>query len=162
MENRTGREVLKLVICLVTCQLAGAIGSFFTAPAISSWYIALSKPSFTPPNWLFAPAWIALYTLMAVSAFLVWRVGLHDARVRKALSIFGLQLLFNALWSPAFFGLRSPLAGAIVIVVLWITILWTLVRFRTISLPAALLLVPYILWVSFATALNISIATMNM
>jgi benzodiazapine receptor len=151
----------KLLVSLAACQLAGFLGSIFTRSAIPSWYAQLQKPSFAPPNWLFAPMWISLYLLMAVAAYLVWQKGLGSSGVRAALGVFLVQLLLNALWSPVFFGLRSPLAGAAIIVVLWLAILATIIAFAKISPPAAWLLVPYILWVSLATALNISIYFLN-
>ena len=154
--NRT-----KLLICIAACQLVGFVGSFFTRPAIPAWYAGLQKPSFAPPNWLFGPMWISLYLLMAIAAYLVWQKGLAVEGARAALVIFILQLLLNALWSPAFFGLRSPLAGAVVIVLLWLAIVLTIVLFWKVSRPAALLLLPYILWVTLASALNISIYLLN-
>jgi len=161
MKSSKKINMLKLVTSLVVSQCAGLIGSAFTTPAIPNWYAALQKPPFTPPNWLFAPAWITLYLLMGIAAFLVWRVGLDDRRVRVALMIFLIQLVLNALWSVAFFGLQSPLYGFIVIILLWLTILLTILSFARISSAAAWLLVPYILWVSFASALNISIWVLN-
>jgi benzodiazapine receptor len=106
------RDITKLVVSIVACQAAGAIGSIFTTPAIPTWYAALEKPFFTPPNWLFAPAWITLYLLMAIAAFLVWRQGLGQKGVNSALLVFLVQLVLNALWSVVFFGLHSPLWGA--------------------------------------------------
>jgi len=151
----------KLLASVVACQLAGIVGAVFTRAAIPSWYAYLKKPSFTPPNWLFGPAWITLYLLMAVAACLVWQKGCQAPGVRLALAVFLVQLLLNVLWSPAFFGWRSPLAGMIVIVLLWLAILVTIIAFSKISRPAALLLLPYILWVSYAAALNISIYFLN-
>jgi len=151
----------KLLASVVVCQLAGVVGAVFTRAAIPSWYAYLKKPSFTPPNWLFGPAWITLYLLMAVAAYLVWQKGWQGQGVRPALAIFLVQLLLNVLWSPAFFGWRSPLAGMIVIILLWLAIAVTIVAFSRISRPAALLLLPYILWVSYASALNISIYFLN-
>lgn len=151
----------KLLSSILACQLAGALGAVFTRSAIPSWYAGLKKPAFTPPGWLFAPMWITLYLLMAVAAYLVWRKGLTHPGVRPALAAFVVQLLLNALWSPVFFGLRAPLAGAVVIVLLGLAIVLTIVLFWKISRPAALLLLPYILWVSLATALNISICLLN-
>ena len=117
--------------------------------------------TYTPPNWLFAPVWLTLYTLMGISLFLVWRLGVQDRPVQIALAIFGVQLLLNAFWSIAFFGLRSPLAGLIVILMLWITIAATIVKFLPLSKPAGLLLIPYILWVTIAAALNLAIVLLN-
>jgi tryptophan-rich sensory protein len=151
----------KLLASVVACQLAGALGAVFTRSAIPVWYAALKKPSFTPPNWLFGPAWITLYLLMAIAAGLIWQKGLGHPGVRAALAAFVVQLLLNALWSPVFFGLRSPLAGAVVIVLLWLAIVLTMLLFWKLSHPAAWLLLPYLLWVSYASALNISIYFLN-
>jgi translocator protein len=151
----------KFLASVVACQLAGALGAIFTRSAIPAWYAWLKKPSFTPPNWLFGPAWITLYLLMAVAAYLVWQKGLSHPGVRAALAVFIAQLLLNALWSPIFFGLRSPLAGAVVIVLLWLAIALTMFLFWKQSRPAAWLLLPYLLWVSYASALNISIYFLN-
>lgn len=154
-------EIPKLIVSIFVCQSAGLIGSIFTSPAIPTWYVTLNKPFFTPPNWLFAPVWITLYLLMGVSAFLVWRKGLANRQVQIALTIFGVQLIFNAFWSVAFFGLKSPLAGLIVIIVLWIAIVLTILKFFKISKTAGLVLIPYILWVSFAAFLNVTIVILN-
>ncbi|MGQ9628148.1 MAG: TspO/MBR family protein [Anaerolineae bacterium] len=161
MEKSTLTEVLKLVISVVVCLLAGFIGSFFTTPSIPTWYATLKKPPFTPPNWLFAPVWTTLFVLMGISAFLVWRRGLDDRLVRIALGIFGVQLILNILWSAMFFGLKSPLAGLIDISILWIVILLTIINFFKISQVAGFLLIPYILWVSFAAFLNFSLWRLN-
>ena len=141
--------------------MAGVIGAIFTTPAIPTWYAALKKPPFTPPGWIFSPVWITLYLLMGVSAFVVWSKGWGDSRVRIALSLFVVQLVLNALWSLMFFGLRSPSAGFINIVVLWIFILLTMLYFFKVSTTAGALLVPYVLWVSFAAVLNFSIWRLN-
>mgnify|MGYP005838745009 CR=1 FL=1 len=161
MEKSTLTEVLKLVISVVVCLLAGFIGSFFTTPSIPTWYATLKKPPFSPPNWLFAPVWTTLFVLMGISAFLVWRRGLDDRLVRIALGIFGVQLILNILWSAMFFGLKSPLAGLIDISILWIAILLTIINFFKISQVASFLLIPYILWVSFAAFLNFSLWRLN-
>ncbi len=160
-----GKETLigisKLVVSIIVCQLAGVIGSIFTTPAIPSWYATLKKPSFTPPNWLFGPVWITLFVLMGTAAFLVWDKGLNNKQVKIALSIFAVQLVLNVLWSAMFFGLRSPLAGLIEIVILWTAILFTILSFFKVSQAAGFLLIPYILWVSFAAVLNFSIWRLN-
>lgn len=161
MANRKLRDIFKLIISIVVCQCAGLVGSIFTTPAIPTWYATLEKPAFTPPNWLFAPAWITLYLLMGIAAFFVWRKGSDQREVRLALLVFLLQLILNVLWSVVFFGLHSPLCGVIVIVALWITILFTILRFFPISTLAGALLLPYIGWVSFAAVLNISILVLN-
>ena len=151
----------KLVIAIVISQLAGLIGSVFTISSIPTWYATLQKPSFNPPNWIFGPAWITLYFLMGVAAFLVWRHGLERKEVRRALTIFGGQLVLNALWSIIFFGLHNPFWAFVEIIFLWLAILWMIIAFYKISRPAAYLLLPYILWVSFASILNFSILILN-
>jgi benzodiazapine receptor len=156
-----GRDIIKLVVSIVACQGAGAIGSIFTTPAIPTWYATLKKPFFTPPSWLFAPAWITLYLLMGIAAFLIWRKGLGQKGVRAALVVFLVQLVLNALWSVVFFGLQSPLWGVVVILALWVAILLTIIRFFKLSTAAGALLVPYILWVSFASVLNVAIWVLN-
>jgi tryptophan-rich sensory protein len=155
------KDVIKLIVSIVACQCAGLIGSVFTTPSIPTWYAALEKPFFTPPNWLFAPAWITLYLLMAVAAFLIWRRGLGEEGVNCALTVFLVQLVLNALWSMVFFGLQSPLYGMVVIIALWIAILLTIIKFFKLSVAAGSLMLPYILWVSFASALNIAIWVLN-
>ena len=153
--------MFKLIISIVICQCAGIIGSFFTRCSIPKWYAFINKPVFNPPNWVFAPVWASLFTLMGVAAFLVWRKGQHASGVKVALSIFLLQLALNSLWSIVFFGSRSIVGGLVVIVFLWLAILWTIKRFFTISKPAAALLIPYIVWVSFACILNVAFAMLN-
>ena len=154
-------DVVKLIVSLIACQAAGAVGSIFTTSAIPTWYAGLEKPFFTPPNWLFAPAWITLYILMAIAAFIIWRKGFAKEGVRCALIVFLVQLVLNALWSVVFFGLQSPLWGIVVIVALWIAILITIIKFFRLSVTAGALMLPYILWVSFASALNIAIFMLN-
>ncbi len=159
-EKRLG-DIVKLLVSLAACLGAGFIGSLFTRAAITDWYSLLQKPFFTPPNWLFAPVWSLLYILMGISAFIVWRKGIKEFQVRQGLIIFLIQLMLNTLWSYAFFGLKSPLWGLIVIVPLWTAILLTMINFYRVSKTASLLLIPYILWVSYATALNLSIYLLN-
>lgn len=153
--------MFKLIISILVCQCAGIIGSFFTRRSIPEWYTLIKKPSFTPPDWIFAPVWGSLFTLMGIAAFLVWRKGLNISEVKAALIIFILQLILNSLWSIVFFGGRSIMGGLIVIVFLWLAILWTIIEFFAISKPAAALLVPYILWVSFAVILNVTLVILN-
>jgi len=161
MGNVSVKDIIKLVVSVVVCLAAGAIGSVFTRSAIPTWYATLVKPPFNPPNWLFAPVWTLLYILMGVSAFLVWRKGLENRQVRAALIIFLVQLILNTLWSVVFFGLESPLYGLIVIVILWAAILITVIMFFRISRLASILLWPYLAWVSFAAILNGSIWMLN-
>jgi tryptophan-rich sensory protein len=153
-------DILKLVASIILCQLAGFLGSLFTTPAIPTWYALLKKPSFTPPNWIFSPVWISLFILMGISLFMVWRRQDHP-QFKIAFIFFFVQLILNVLWSAAFFGLRSPLFGLIDIVLLWTAILVTIKSFFKVSKTAGLLLLPYILWVSFATLLNFSLWVLN-
>ena len=151
-------NVEKLIISVLICLLAGFIGSIFTTPAITTWYAALQRPSFAPPNWVFFPVWTSLFIMMWISLFLVWQ---KKEKKVNALYIFAAQLILNVLWSVAFFGLRSPLLGLIEIIILWIAILATILSFMKISRTAGYLLIPYILWVSFAAILNFSIWRLN-
>lgn len=154
-------DFAKLAIAIVLCLLAGLVGSIFTAPAIGSWYAGIEKPLFNPPNWLFAPVWTILFLLMGISLYVVWSKGLQKKGVKLALGAFCVQLVLNALWSFLFFGLQNPFLAFIEILLLWLAILATIILFYKISKKAALLLVPYILWVSFAVLLNYSIWLLN-
>ena len=154
-------EIFKLIISIVICQLAGVIGSIFTRPAICTSYATLRKPSFTPPDWVFAPVWILLYSLLGIAAYLVWRKGLGEKQIRRAMILFGGQLILNALWSWVFFGLRSPLAGFVEISILSVVIIFTIQSFFKVSKTAGALLIPYFLWVAFASGLNLSIWVLN-
>jgi benzodiazapine receptor len=157
----SGSSVLKLLASLAVVLAAGGIGSLATTKAIPTWYKGLNKPSFNPPEWLFGPAWTVLYLLMAVAAWLVWKRGIGATGVKLALAMFLVQLVLNALWSVFFFGLRSPLAGLVNIAVLWLAILATIALFFRVSVPAGVLLLPYIAWVSFAALLNAAILHLN-
>ncbi len=154
-------DIAKLLLCVVICQLAGAIGSIPNVNSIPTWYATLNKPSFNPPNSIFAPVWITLYILMAVAAFLAWNKGLSVPGVTAALILFAVQLILNTLWSWIFFGWKQPFLAFIEILILWIMILATMIRFFKISIPAGILLIPYILWVSFASVLNFSLWRLN-
>ncbi len=155
-------NIAKLVICCAVPILVGAAGSLFTtADTLNNWYAKLNKPAFNPPDWVFGPVWTTLYLMMGLAAFLVWRKGLDKKAVRNALLCFLVQLAFNALWSPLFFGLRSPGLALIDIMLLQLAIIATLICFEEISIPATLLLVPYLLWVSFAAIVNLSIYFLN-
>ena len=151
----------KLLASLFLCQFAGAVGSVFTASSLKGWYILLEKPVFNPPSWVFFPVWTLLYTLMGISLYIVWEKGLQNKEVKIGLFIFGIQLFLNSLWSFLFFGLRTPYYAFIEIIFLWITILLTIFQFRIISKIASYLLVPYILWVSFASLLNYYLWILN-
>jgi len=155
------KGILKLIVSILICQGAGLVGSVFTSPAIPTWYATLQKPSFDPPNWVFAPVWILLFLLMGISLYLIWSKRLEDKKVKIAIVIFGSQLVLNILWSFLFFGFKSPLYAFIEIIILWLAILVTIISFYRISKTAAYLLLPYILWVSFASVLNFSIMILN-
>jgi tryptophan-rich sensory protein len=158
-EKFRGQDWLMLVLFLAAPQAAGLLGTLFTMPAIPAWYDGLVKPDFSPPNWVFGPVWTTLYLMMGIAAFLVWRK--QAPATGRALGAFWIQLVLNALWSILFFGMRSPLLGLIDIVALWLAIVWTMIEFKKVSRPAFWLMVPYLLWVSFATALNLAILILN-
>jgi len=155
------KNITKLIFALAVCQAAGAVGSIFTQTSVSTWYAALQKPGFTPPNWIFAPVWITLYLLMGISAYLIWNKGLKNKNVKISLVIFIIQLILNTLWSLFFFGLKSPLYAFIDITLLWIAIILVIISFFKLSKTAGILLLPYILWVSFAGILNFFILRLN-
>ncbi|MDQ5893653.1 MAG: translocator protein [Patescibacteria group bacterium] len=154
-------NILKLIIALVVSQLAGIIGSIFTYPSVTGWYATINRPEFAPPNWVFGPVWTTLFILMGIAAFLVWKKGLDRKDVKIALGIFIGQLILNTLWSIIFFSLQSPGAAFFEMIFLWLAIFATIIAFAKISKPAAWLLLPYILWVSFAGFLNYSIWMLN-
>ncbi|MFP3909612.1 MAG: TspO/MBR family protein [Archaeoglobaceae archaeon] len=143
------------------CLAAGFIGSIFTTPAIPVWYATLQKPFFTPPNWVFGPAWTTLYILMGIALFLVWNKGIQDRKVQVAMGVFGVQLVLNSLWSILFFGMQNPFYAFIEVIILWFAILATIILFYGIDKRASFLLVPYILWVSFASVLNYYVWILN-
>jgi len=146
---------------ILFCEAVGLLAGWATQTSVTTWYPTLTKPGFTPPNWIFAPVWTLLYALMGVAAFLIWRCGSRQVRVRHALVAFGVQLGLNAGWSFAFFGARSPALGLVVILFLWGTLAWTVDRFFRIRPVAGWLLVPYLAWVSYALALNAAIWMLN-
>ena len=158
---KNSKTLLLLFISIVLCQLAGLIGAIFTFSAIPTWYSTLAKPSFSPPNFIFGPVWTILYTLMGISLFLIWRKGLRKTKVRKAVKIFMIHLFFNAIWSIIFFGFRNPGVAFVEIVMLWFLIVLTIKRFWKIDKLAAYLLLPYLLWVSFASFLNFTVWKLN-
>ena len=144
-----GKSALVLVGLIALCQLAGAAGAFVTA---ASWYRALDRPSWAPPGWIFGPVWITLYTLMGIAVWRIWRSS--SSRRGTALRWFAVQLVLNAAWTPVFFGARSIGGGLVVIVTLLVAIVATIVAYNRISRLAAALMIPYLAWVAFATALN--------
>lgn len=150
---------LKIVLTLGGAFLAGSVGALATGPAVINWYPGLSKPFFSPPDWVFAPVWIVLYILMGIAAYLVWRE--KSKLVPSAMSWYWIQLALSATWSLFFFGLKNPLLALGEIVVLWWAIFMTARKFSFVSNLAAMLMLPYLAWVSFATILNLSIVILN-
>lgn len=146
-------------LCVVLPFLAGTVGGLLTGPSIISWYQYLAKPFWTPPDYVFAPVWTVLYLFMGVAAFLVWQ-GRHPERM-FSLKVFFVHLVVNTLWSVVFFGLHAPGAGLVVIVALWGMIAWLIKLFASQSKMAAWLLAPYLLWVTYATTLNLGIILLN-
>lgn len=154
------REWFGLALFVGVCLGVGAVGGAVTSYSVESWYPQLRKPSWTPPNWLFAPVWTVLYILMGIAAWLVWR-SRGETNVTKPLAAFGAQLVLNLLWSALFFGLRSPGAAFAEILVLCGAVGATLGMFLRVNRVAGLLLVPYVGWLGFATALNGAIWWLN-
>jgi tryptophan-rich sensory protein len=153
---------LQVLLAVGLCEGVGLLAAWATQTSVTTWYPTLTKPSFTPPDWLFAPVWTLLYAGMGVAAVLVWRAdGADRAAVRRALALFGLQLLLNGGWSVAFFWARSPAGGLLVIAALWATLAGTTRQFYRLRRAAGLLLVPYLLWISYAAALNGAIWLLN-
>ena len=145
---------------VVLCELAGVVPSLLTADEVATWYPTLAKPAFTPPSWVFGPVWTTLYLLMGVALYLVWRSE-PGRRRRVALAVFAGQLVLNAAWTLVFFGSQAIFGGLVVIVALLAVILATVAAFARVDRRAAALLVPYLLWVGFATALNYRIWRLN-
>ncbi len=162
MKKFSIKEIPQLVVSLIIVFVAGGIGTIFTLSQIPTWYAALVKPSWAPPNWVFGPVWTTLYVLIGIALFLVWREGINRKDVKIALSIFAVQLILNVLWSVIFFGYNSLFGGLITVIILWIAILANIIAFYRVSKPAGLLLIPYIIWVSIASYLNYSVYILNM
>jgi len=151
----------RILISVLLCVAVGALSGIATQSSVDTWYVQLTKPAFNPPNAVFAPVWTVLYVLMGLAAGLVWNRGFHHLWVKTALYHFGFQLLLNALWSVVFFGLRNPGVALLVIAALLILILLTMRWFRVVYTPAAWLMLPYLLWVLFASVLNYEIWRLN-
>ena len=156
------QKILRISTVVVTCLVIGYFSGMVTRESITTWYPTLIKPSFNPPNWIFAPVWSLLYAMMGIAAGLVWnRIDFMRELVKKALIFFAIQLALNALWSYLFFGLHNPLLALVEIVLLWLMIFETYLQFKKIHKVASLLLLPYLAWVSFAAFLNASIWWLN-
>jgi tryptophan-rich sensory protein len=155
-------KITKILSVVVTCLVIGYFSGIVTRSAIMDWYPTLIKPSFNPPNWIFAPVWSMLYVMMGVAAGLVWdRMDSNKEVVKKALIVFAVQLALNALWSYLFFGLHNPMLAGLEIIILWLVIYETYLQFSKINKIAGYLLIPYLAWVSFAMILNASIWWLN-
>lgn len=154
-------ELIRFVTALVLPLAVGALGGVATSSSVSTWYPALSKPIWTPPGWLFGPVWTLLYILMGIALWLVWRRGIVDREVGVAVTFFGIQLGLNLLWSFLFFGFRSIGLALVEIIVLWILIMLTMIKFYRLKSAAGWLMLPYLFWVTFAMALNASIWWLN-
>jgi translocator protein len=155
------RKFISLVFFLLVSQAAGLLGALATTPAIPGWYANLNKPFFTPPNWLFGPVWILLYLLMGISAYLIYEKGFKSENVKKAMYLFAAQLGLNTLWSFIFFGFKLPLLAFIEIIILWVVILLTINSFLKLNKVAGYLMIPYLIWVSYASFLNLAIILLN-
>jgi tryptophan-rich sensory protein len=151
----------KVTIAILLTMVLGSTSGLITAGAIEGWYTEIEKPSFDPPNTVFGPVWTVLYVLMGFAAGLVWSNGTDDPKVRSALALYGVQLLLNVLWSLLFFGLKSPGSALVDITLLLVTIVLCMRAFYPIDRWSAYLLIPYLLWVTFASILNASIWVLN-
>jgi translocator protein len=154
-------NVFRFFVSIAISLAAGLVGSFFTTPNIQPWYSTLNKPFFSPPNYLFAPVWTILYILMGIAFFLIWKDTKKEKIREKGIEYYFAQLFLNIIWSVAFFGYHSPIAGLIVIIVLWILIFQTIRTFAKVDKTASYLLYPYIAWVSFASILNLAVVLLN-
>ncbi|MDG3584005.1 TspO/MBR family protein [Galbibacter pacificus] len=155
------KKISRILIAVAICLTVGFLSGFVTQSSVGDWYVTLNKPSFNPPNWVFAPAWTLLYILMGIAAGIVWARGFYHKWVKTALYHFGFQLIFNAMWSIVFFGFHKPFWALLVILTLLVLIALTIKWFKVVNKTAAYLLVPYLLWVCFATVLNFSIWQLN-
>ena len=155
-------KYLKITYCVAICLAVGYLSSKVTQSSISTWYPLIKKPSFNPPNWVFAPVWTMLFIMMGIAAGMVWnKLESNKELVKKGLLFFTVQLLLNALWSYLFFGLNNILLALIEIILLWLIIYETYHVFKQIDKRASYLLIPYLAWVAFATILTGSIYWLN-
>lgn len=155
-------KYFKILIFVASCLAVGYVSGIVTRSSVQTWYPTLVKPVFNPPNWVFFPAWTTLYILMGIAGGLVWqKIEVQQQQVKKAIQFFWIQLALNALWSCLFFGLKNPLLALVGIILLWLMIYETYIKFSKINKAAGYLFIPYILWVSFALVLNASIWWLN-
>lgn len=154
-------KLVKLILSITMCLGVGVVGSYFTTPSITSWYAYLIKPSFSPPNYIFAPVWTTLYILMGLSFYLIWNSTAKKKYVKNALLLFIIHLIVNLSWSIVFFTLHQIFFAFITILLLWILVIILIIKFSKIEKKASLLLIPYLAWISFASILNFSIWYLN-
>ena len=154
------KKSLQILVAVIICQAAGLIGAFFTMPAIDTWYDTLIKPEFNPPSWVFGPVWTMLYTFMGIAVYLIWKSEKSKLRT-VALTLFATQLALNSLWSILFFGMQNPGLAFGEILILWAAIVATIVSFVRIDRGATYLMIPYLLWTSFAVILNGALFALN-
>ncbi|MGX7666901.1 TspO/MBR family protein [Flavobacterium pedocola] len=156
------QRITKVLMVVATCLCVGYFSGIITKESITTWYPTLEKPGFNPPNWVFAPVWTTLYIMMGVAAGLVWnKMDTDRINVRKGLQFFAIQLTLNFLWSYLFFGLHNPLLALAELALLWLMIYETFVVFKRVDKLAGWLLIPYLIWVSFAGILNAAIFWLN-
>jgi benzodiazapine receptor len=155
-------KLMKILMLVATCLAVGYFSGVASQAGVRDWFPTLVKPSFNPPSWIFAPVWSTLYMMMGVAGGLVWaRIDYEKEAVRNALFFFAIQLGLNGLWSLLFFGLKNPLLALVEIILLWLMIYETLIKFRKIDKIAGWLFIPYLFWVSFAVVLNGSLWWLN-
>lgn len=151
----------KFVLALLTPFIAAAIGGYVTVPAITGWYASLEKPAFQPPDWLFGPAWTVLYLCMGIAFYRIIRGNTYTIEREAATSFFIVQLFLNIAWSIVFFGFHEPFCALLVLAVLLFFVVATMLSMRQVDRVAGYLFVPYVLWMLFASALNIGIVLLN-
>lgn len=151
----------RISLAVIACLVIGAGSGFLTVDSISTWYVDINKPSFNPPNWVFGPVWTTLYKLMGVSAGIIWNQGFSNPQVKKALVVFSVHIVLNGLWSILFFGLKNPELAFVEILILLASMVYYTRLFYQIKPFTAWMQIPYLMWVSFASVLNGSIAWLN-
>lgn len=156
-----GKKILLFVVALGICLLAGYIGSYYSTPEIPTWYESLQKPDITPPSWVFAPVWTILYFFMGLSLYWILETGVRNQDAKLGLILFIFQLVLNVAWSFIFFSLHTTFFSFLIIVMLCAVLICTIVQLFRFSIPAAAILIPYVLWVSFAAYLNYAILILN-
>ncbi|MCK9379136.1 MAG: tryptophan-rich sensory protein [Candidatus Moranbacteria bacterium] len=159
--NKIKMNKIKLSISIVIPLFAGFLGSIFTNTSVATWYQTLSVPPLNPPSWVFAPVWTVLYIMMGIAFYLVWRKKETGRDIFWSVWIFFVQLFFNILWSLLFFGMENPMLALWGVGMLWITIFLNVIAFARVEKKSAWLMLPYLVWVSFAAYLNYAIFILN-